>query len=301
MMKLSMRRAVSLAALAVASACSESPTAPDRPITAVTVAPGAQSLIIGQTAQLAATVTGGFGRPTVTWASSNANVASVTDSGKVSAKAAGTVTITATAGTVVGSSTITVSAGSVDRVNVCDQAFPASCNSTVSLPGTGTSVVARAFAVNTLNVDITSSCTFTWTPSAANVVSIVFIGDATRRDAVITRTNAQGDVAITVACGGRPGILTILGGVIAPVASLTVSPSAVTLAIGRTQQLTATMRDADGNLLTGRAVTWTTTDVNVATVNSLGLVTAVGAGSASITATIDGRIAAAAITVTATP
>ena len=94
-----MRRLSTLTLIATIAACnSESPTAPDRPITAVTVAPTTSALLIGQSVQLSAAVTGGFSSPTITWATSNANVASVSDSGRVVAKAVGSATVTATAG-----------------------------------------------------------------------------------------------------------------------------------------------------------------------------------------------------------
>jgi uncharacterized protein YjdB len=211
-----MRCFTPLAFLALLVACSESPSAPDRPITAVAITPGTKALIVGETAPLTASVTGGFGKPTVTWTSSNSNIVTVSDTGMLAAKATGTATITATAGGVSGTSNVTVTAGAVDRLSVCDQSNNTTCTSTVTLAAVGTSVVARAYAFNVLNADITLSCTFTWTPNATGVVSISFVGDASRRDAVITRTSAAGNVSITVTCGGRPGIFTILGGVTPP-------------------------------------------------------------------------------------
>ena len=64
-------------------------------------------------------------------------------------------------------------------------------------------------------------------------------------------------------------------------------------------QLTATPRDANGNALTGRIVTWGSTNTAVATVNGSGLVTGVAAGSATITATSETKSGTAALTVTA--
>jgi hypothetical protein len=53
--------------------------------------------------------------------------------------------------------------------------------------------------------------------------------------------------------------------------------------------LTATARDTSGAVLTGHAITWSSSAVSVATVSSTGTVTGVGPGSARITATSDGK------------
>ena len=82
-----------------------------------------------------------------------------------------------------------------------------------------------------------------------------------------------------------------------PVATVTVSPDTLTLSIGATQQLTATTRDADGNVLTGRSISWSTSDAAIATVSASGVVAAVAAGAATITATSEGQTGTAAITV----
>ena len=82
-----------------------------------------------------------------------------------------------------------------------------------------------------------------------------------------------------------------------PAASVDVSPSSATVALGETRPLTATVRDGSGNLLQGRTVQWASSDVSVATVDTNGLVTARAVGSATVSATVDEATAAAAITV----
>lgn len=83
-----------------------------------------------------------------------------------------------------------------------------------------------------------------------------------------------------------------------PVMSVTLTPTLTTLPQGATQQLTAQTRDANGAVLTGRIVTWSTSDTTVATVSAAGLVTARDTGSASITAISEGTRAQAKVTVT---
>src|SRR5207237_6270745 len=62
------------------------------------------------------------------------------------------------------------------------------------------------------------------------------------------------------------------------VASLTVTPSTVSHSAGAAQQLTATLKDASGNVLTGRTVVWTSNAPTVATVSGNGLETGMSAG-----------------------
>jgi len=85
-----------------------------------------------------------------------------------------------------------------------------------------------------------------------------------------------------------------------PVASLTLSPAAPLLVPGQVLRLGVTALSAGGSDLSGRQVTWTSNNGAVATVDSAGTVTAVAAGSASITATIDTVSATVTINV-ATP
>jgi uncharacterized protein YjdB len=85
----------------------------------------------------------------------------------------------------------------------------------------------------------------------------------------------------------------------APVATVSVSPASLSIAVGQTMQLTATPRDAAGHALTGRTVTWKTSNGTVATVSAAGLVTGVSAGTATITASSEGVSGAATSTMTA--
>jgi hypothetical protein len=108
---------------------------------------------------------------------------------------------------------------------------------------------------------------------------------------------AAGSATITATSEGKSGTASITVTVV-PVASVSVAPATLNLTVGQTGQLTSTQRDANGNPLTGRSVTWTTNNAAVATVNSTGLVTARGTGSATITATSEGKSGSAGITVT---
>jgi hypothetical protein len=82
-----------------------------------------------------------------------------------------------------------------------------------------------------------------------------------------------------------------------PVASVEVAPTTLDLTVGQTGQLTATPKDAGGEALSGRTVSWDSSDDAVATVDSNGLVTAVAVGSATVTATAEGQSGTATVTV----
>ena len=83
----------------------------------------------------------------------------------------------------------------------------------------------------------------------------------------------------------------------ASVASVDVSPQSAEVITGHTSKLNATPRDAAGNALLGRAVSWTSSNANIASVDNSGLVTGVAVGNATITAMSEGKSAAATITV----
>ncbi len=70
-----------------------------------------------------------------------------------------------------------------------------------------------------------------------------------------------------------------------PVAEVQVAPPSATLHVGMKQRLSALAYDADGNVIaTGVRYVWSSNNVNVARVDSLGVVTAEEPGSAVITA-----------------
>ena len=88
---------------------------------------------------------------------------------------------------------------------------------------------------------------------------------------------------------------------VSAVASVVVAPDTSTIAFGATTSLTATLADSRGNVLTGRTVTWSSSNANIATVDATGLVTGITAGTATITATAEGQNGAATVTVLPPP
>ena len=81
--------------------------------------------------------------------------------------------------------------------------------------------------------------------------------------------------------------------------TVTVSPATDELtALGQAIQLTAEVRDQNARVMAGATVTWTSSAISVATVDALGLVTAVGNGEATVTASAGEASGSAVVTVT---
>jgi hypothetical protein len=114
-------------------------------------------------------------------------------------------------------------------------------------------------------------------------VSAIKAGTATITATVDT---AHGSSAIAVVAAGPT-----------PVATVSVQPTSGNVDVGSTLQLTATTRDAGGSVLTGRPITWTSSNTSVATVSGSGLVSGVAAGTATVTASAEGKSGTSSITV----
>jgi len=260
---------------------------PTVPVASVTVSPATASLTVGQTVQLTATPKDANGNPltgrTITWSSSDNTIATVNGSGLVTGVGpGGPVTITATSEGQSGTATVNVTLAPVASVTVAPSSANIAITATVQLTATpkdasGNPLTGRAIA---------------WSSSDNTIATVNGSG-------LVTGV-AAGSVTITATSEGKSGTasITVAG---APVASVTVTPASASVQAGQTQQLTATLKDANGNILTGRTVTWSSNNTSVATVSSSGLVSAKTAGSATITATSEGQSGTSAITVTPVP
>ena len=155
----------------------------------------------------------------------------------------------------------------------------------------GQSTQASATGLDQNNASIATGLV-SWSSSSPGVASISAGGTITAITAGTTFIfGAAGNVAGQAA-------LTVLPVSIATVA---VTPAGTTIYVGQTKQLTATPADAGGNPLAGRVVTWSSADSTKATVSSTGLVTALAAGSVSISALSEGVTGSATITIALVP
>ena len=293
-----------VAVLVAGVACTESESiGPDTTavsVRSVEVSPGSATLNVGEFVQLSATVrlsddrTGAVG----SWSSLNAAVATVNGTGMVHAEGPGSAYVVARSGELSDTALVTVAADPPPP--------PPATVGSVAIDPEGASLQPGQTAQFTAVVRDVSGAVMNgrsaqWRVGNPGVASISTSGLATAIAAgtsyVIASADARADtVLLTVTSAPPPPPPPP-----AAVATVTVAPSSATLAIGATRQLTATLRDANGNVLTGRTVTWTTSGSGTASVSTTGLVTAVAAGDATITATSEGRTGTSAITVTAPP
>ena len=130
--------------------------------------------------------------------------------------------------------------------------------------------------------------TVSWTTNNATVATVSTSG-------LVTAVAAgSATISATTQDGAKTNASVIA--VVIPVTGVTLSPASATISAGSTLQLSATVVPTNA---TNKTVNWTTSDASVATVSSSGLVTAVAAGPATITATTQdaAKIATSLITV----
>ena len=277
-----------LAVVALAKGCGDgdSPSAPPTPEparpTTVTVSPATHELTaLGTTVQLSAEVRDQNARvmagATVTWTSSASSMATVDASGLVTAAGNGTATITASVGSASGSAVVTVqqSVASVEVSPSVDE---------LTALGQTVQLTAEAFDENGHAV---AGAEFSWESSDAAVATVDAGG--------LVTAVAEGVATITASAGEASGSAVVT--VMQPVASVEVSPSAETIGLGSTLQLTAEAFDENGEAVAGVEFSWESSDVAVATVDASGLVTAVRGGNATITATYEEITAESVISV----
>jgi uncharacterized protein YjdB len=110
-------------------------------------------------------------------------------------------------------------------------------------------------------------------------------GDATvDANGLITGVTAPGSASVTAASEGKVAALLIR--VLVGVASVTVGASDSTVFVTQTQQAFAIPRDVNLNPITGRLITWQSSNPAVADVTNTGLITAIAPGSVTITAAV---------------
>jgi len=260
------------------------------PVATVRVTLTDSSLTVGETAVATAEVRSAGGAVlsgrVVTWSSSDSLVARVSAAGVVSAIGAGLATITATSEGIAGNALVTVAAPPPAPVATITLSTPDS--SLVQFDTVQVTAVLRDG-----NTNVLTGRTITWSGSNPAIVTVTSTG--------VVAAVAVGSATITATSEGVSETLALT---IAPalVSGISVTLAAPRLDVGNTTQATAELLDARGNVLTGRLVTWSSSDASVATVHEMtGVATAVSAGTATITATSEGVSNGALLTVTAPP
>ena len=232
------------------------------------------TLISTQTVQLLATISpANASNQEIVWSSSNLAVATVSN-GFITAIATGSANITV-------SSTDGSNVSAVVLVTVT--AVPVIPVSNIILNQTSASLHPANTLMLTATVTPSNATdkTVTWSSSSTNatVNSLGVVTAVSAGSAVIRATTVSGNLVAKCT-------LTIT----VSVASVTIDPNLTTINTGSTKQLTATIVPSNA---TNKAVTWSSANISVATVNSLGVIRGISAGSTTIRAeTIDGGFAA---------
>lgn len=233
------------------------------PVTGVTLDKTSLTLTEGETETLKATVAPDNATDkSITWSSSNASVATVDASGKVTAVSAGTATIT---------------------VKTTDGGKTADCAVTVNqkvIPVTGVSLDKTELELTkgetaTLTVTIApedaTDKSVTWSSLYPEIASVDDNGKITALEPgntqITVRTNDGGKTA-TCKLTVKP----------VEVTGVTVSPVTLTVKEGQTGQLTATVAPAEAD----QTVEWASMDTKIATVDANGIVTGVKSGTTRI-------------------
>lgn len=257
------------------------------PVASVVVTPASDTLTAGDTATFAAATFDARGNPLpgrlVAWSTLDANVATVSSAGLVTAVAAGATSIIATSEGQADTAAVLVLAGQTPIARIA--VAPAEDSVFV-----GDSVQFTATAYDALGRVLTGR-TFTWTTLDGQVASVSATGYA--------RGLAAGTTTVIAGAEGQSDSATVV--VVArqvPVASIVITPQSDTVAAGDSALYVATTYDALGNVLPGRAVVWATLNAAVAAVLQSGWVHGVSSGAAGITATSEGVSDTAQVLVT---
>jgi peptidoglycan/xylan/chitin deacetylase (PgdA/CDA1 family)/uncharacterized protein YjdB len=249
-------------------------------ITTISVSPNTASVLVGATERFQAIARDQHGNvmPGVNFDfSSSGSAATVDRTGVAKGMAAGTATITASAGGRSASASLTVAADPPSaQVLTLVSVSPSTASIQVGQQQSYTAVGYDQFN------NAMSGISFTWSSDSANSIAIVNGNTATGV--------AAGTVHITASASGissAPAALTVLPP--PPVlTTIVITPAAFSMLIGATQQLTAVGHDQNGAAMRGIVFAWSSSKQSVASVSSAGLAAGVAAGTAQITASAQG-------------
>jgi len=247
----------------------------------IAITPSPVLLIVGQKAQVTATVTLTDGSSqdvthTVTWSISDPSVIQINSNGVASALKAGTSTFTASLGgpgqaTISGNGTAKVTPELLQTLQISahDASMPLGTSQRLTATGTFNDGVVR---------DLTS--TVSWSSSPSSVVSVSATGEAT--------AVARGSATLSATANGINASMTLNVG--DPVmSSIAIEPSNLSILVGRSVQLKAIATFSDGSTsdLTSTAA-WTVDDPRILEINQTGNAIAFSPGTAAIEASQNG-------------
>ncbi len=227
---------------------------------------------------------------TVQWSSSAAMVATISNStgtsGLASSLATGTTNITATSGSVSGSTILTITTAVLDSIAIT----PA--NPSIASVGTSQQFTATGMYTDSTTRNLTS--TASWSSSVSTVATVDSTG--------LAHSAATGSTTIIAKVGNISGTTTLTV-TAAALVSIKIKPATALIPLGTTQAFTSTGNYADGTThdLTS-SVYWGSSAGTVSTISNatgtVGLSTSVAVGSTTISATSGSVSGTASLTIT---
>ncbi len=235
----------------------------------VVVEPGDVSIEAEETRRLAATAFGEYDRKlagrTVTWRSTVPAVATVDGEGTVTGVSPGTAAIVATCDGKDGLVSVSVRSQPIIAVRIQPEHLSLETGRSIQLKGTGEDRRGRTIVENALE----------WLSDDDQIALVDASGKVHAVREGRTQVRAMlGDVTSSIE-------VTVIA---RPAAQIRIEPHRPTVAVGEFVTLDATVLDADGATLTGRNVTWTSSDAKVVDVNASGVCEARKPGGVRITA-----------------
>jgi hypothetical protein len=218
------------------------------------------------------------------WTSSNASVVTVTSDstnyGQAFGVNAGSATINACAGSICGSTVITVSQAQLNSLTITPT------NKTITTGASQNFYVTGVFS-NGAKEDLTAFAA--WSSSSPSVATVSSLG--------VVSGLTPGTSMVTATYGGVIGSVSVT--VRAPLAAIAISPQNDYIPVGMTQQFAAIGTYTDGSTADiTTAVSWTSSYSQVATIGSGGILTALAPGATAIAATSGGITSSTNLTVT---
>jgi hypothetical protein len=263
----------------------------EKPITSVEITLAQCSFdALGQTLQLTAVARDEDGQTvanaTFTWTSTDAGVVSVSGS-TATGEGNGNTTLTATAGTK--SATVTCTVEQV-ATQLAFSTEPAGGPAEEPL-GTQPTIEVRDANGHAVVIDNSTVVTVALNPGSLTLGGTTAVtavsGVASFTDLTIDK--AESGCTLTASADGLTGATSAAFDIAINIATVEVTPADVTLtALDERATLTGTARSPSGAEVTGVTLDWLSSDEAVATVSGGGEVTALGNGTASITASFTG-------------
>lgn len=251
----------------------------------ITMSSAKASVYKGQTKQLKVVKAPESAKAEIKWTSSDKKVATVSKTGLVKGVKAGTVKIKATA-------------------KVGKKTLSTDCNFTVKKPTYITKITPKVSS-KTLKVGKKFTIKTKIAPENASVKKLKYttsnekVATVTSKGVVTAKGKGTARITIKAADGSKKSATVKITANTVPVTNVTLKPAQVSLSIGMAKQLKVSVKPSKA---TNRNVTYTSSNANVASVSSDGVVTAKATGSAAITATAqDGSKKSSTVSVTVNP